>query len=302
MSAFNSLAGLGARPAAFIEVSALSATPTSGDVILPGGSGQIAVTLVNNGGATAGTVRGTLTSDSPFATVTSGASNFPSLAPGGSGSNADAVLLQRGAGRSVWHAAGVLAVGLVQRSWHQPDRGQLRGPDRPGLGGHRHRAVRGRAGLHPGRRPGGRGHPARRGGGPDAKLVFRIDGETCNADIGSTTVGLDHTWVGDLIFRLTSPAGTTVTVINQAGGPNNSGNNFCQTALDDDGETSIQTVTPAQNPYTGRFAPASPQSAFNSEDATGTWNLNVSDVLGIDSGNVRAFSIDVSGFDCTPAP
>ena len=68
------------------------------------------------------------------------------------------------------------------------------------------------------------------GGGSVAKLVFRIDGATCNTDIGSTTVGVDHTFVGDLLFRLTSPSGTTVTLMSAPGGAGNRGNNFCQTS------------------------------------------------------------------------
>jgi titin len=61
-------------------------------------------------------------------------------------------------------------------------------------------------------------------------INFRIDGTQCSADEGSTTVGLDHTWVGDLVLTLHSPEGTHVTLIDQAGG---SGNNFCHTLLDD---------------------------------------------------------------------
>jgi subtilisin-like proprotein convertase family protein len=55
------------------------------------------------------------------------------------------------------------------------------------------------------------------------------------ANIGSTTVGVDHTWVGDLTFTLTSPSGRTVKLLNRAGGAINSGNNFCQMFLDDAG-------------------------------------------------------------------
>ena len=301
-SAFNSLAGIGARPAAFLEVSALTATPTTGDVILPGGSGTVSVPLVNNGGATAGIVRGTLTSTSPFATVTSATSNFPSLAPGGSGSNATAfafdVAPDAPCGAQLSFS---LSVSFSGRGPNPTivDFGVQTGRISEDIAS---ATYAGEPVAITDGDPVGVDIPIDMVAGPIAKLVFRIDGETCNADIGSTTVGVNHTWVGDLIFRLTSPAGTTVTVINQAGGPNNSGNNFCQTALDDNGETSIQTVTPAQNPYTGRFAPASPQSAFNGEDANGTWNLNVSDVFFLDSGSVRTFSVDVSGFDCSPAP
>jgi subtilisin-like proprotein convertase family protein len=62
-------------------------------------------------------------------------------------------------------------------------------------------------------------------------LSLQIDGTTCTANIGATTVGIDHTWVGDLRLRLTSPSGTAVDVINRAGGSVKSGNNFCQTVL-----------------------------------------------------------------------
>ncbi|MGH8316239.1 MAG: proprotein convertase P-domain-containing protein, partial [Steroidobacterales bacterium] len=132
------------------------------------------------------------------------------------------------------------------------------------------------------------------------KLAFRIDGNACSTDEGSTDVGIDHTWVGDLILKLTSPTGKTVTVINQAGGGLNSGNNFCQTILTDGAATSIQDVTPADAPFTGTFSPANPLAAYSGENADGPWNLNVSDNAFLDTGTVRSFSVDVSGITCTP--
>jgi subtilisin-like proprotein convertase family protein len=133
-----------------------------------------------------------------------------------------------------------------------------------------------------------------------SKIVYRIDGSTCSAALGSTTVGVDHSWVGDLTFKLKSPAGTTVTLIDRAGGELNSGNNFCQTVLSDTAATSIQNVTSSGAPFTGSFTPASPLAAFAGENADGTWTLNVSDNVDFDTGTVRAFSIDVSGYSCTP--
>jgi subtilisin-like proprotein convertase family protein len=138
------------------------------------------------------------------------------------------------------------------------------------------------------------------GAGQLGKLAFRIDGNACSVDEGSTDVGIDHTWVGDLILTLRSPAGTSVRVINQAGGPLNSGNNFCQTVLTDGAADSIQDVTPDQAPFTGTFSPANPLSAYTGENANGTWTLNVSDNAFFDTGSVRSFSVDVSGFSCTP--
>jgi hypothetical protein len=138
-----------------------------------------------------------------------------------------------------------------------------------------------------------------------ADLNFRIDGTGCDANAGSTTVGVGHTWIGDLTFRLTSPAGTTVTFINRPGGVNNDGNNFCQLLLDDDAGAapSIGSITatgtpPLGPPYTGTFKPQSPFSVFDGEDANGTWILSVNDAVPVDSGSIRAFSLIITGYNC----
>jgi len=124
-------------------------------------------------------------------------------------------------------------------------------------------------------------------------INFRIDGSACNTNVGSTTVGLDHTFVNDLVIKLTSPAGTTVTLINHTDG---SGNNFCQTVLDDDaaGAPNIQTAATANAPFTGTWLPASPLSAFDGQNPNGTWTLSVQDFFNQDTGNIRAFSLIIT--------
>jgi subtilisin-like proprotein convertase family protein len=89
--------------------------------------------------------------------------------------------------------------------------------------------------------------------------------------------------------------------MSRPGGTLNSGNNFCQTVLSDSATASIQTVLTAGAPYTGSFKPASPLSAFNGENADGTWVLTVSDNADFDTGIVRAFGLNIKGFDCTTA-
>ncbi|MBS0195283.1 MAG: immunoglobulin domain-containing protein [Planctomycetes bacterium] len=125
-------------------------------------------------------------------------------------------------------------------------------------------------------------------------LKLRFDGSSCNATAGSTTVGLDHTYVGDLTISLQSPSGTVVTVMSRPGGTANSGNNFCGTVLDDAGASSIQSISSAAAPWTGTFSPNSPLSAFNGQSPNGTWVLKVVDSANVDTGNVRAFSLLVS--------
>jgi len=60
---------------------------------------------------------------------------------------------------------------------------------------------------------------------------FRIDGSTCTTAAGATTVGIDHSFVEDLVIELRSPTGTVVPLISRTG---EFGHNFCQTLLDDE--------------------------------------------------------------------
>ncbi|HMN40631.1 MAG TPA: zinc-dependent metalloprotease family protein [Phycisphaerales bacterium] len=136
------------------------------------------------------------------------------------------------------------------------------------------------------------------GGGVIADLDFRFNGTACTTSASSSTVGLNHGSVGQLIVKLTSPQGTTVTLVNRMSGGGatgaNSSNNFCNTVLDDSGAASIQTIAGSNAPFTGTFAPASPLSAFNGEDPTGTWTLNVADVVSGTTGTARAWSLVIT--------
>jgi uncharacterized repeat protein (TIGR01451 family) len=128
-----------------------------------------------------------------------------------------------------------------------------------------------------------------------------IDGATCNATAGSTTVGIDHTFVSDLELTLISPDASSVLVVNNTDG---SGNNFCQTVLDDEsGGPSIQSVVAAGAPFTGSFTPNAALSAFDGEDPNGNWQLQAQDFFGLDIGNIRAFSLTITPALCdAPAP
>jgi subtilisin-like proprotein convertase family protein len=144
------------------------------------------------------------------------------------------------------------------------------------------------------------------GVGNIADVNFRIDGTSCNTTNPSLTVGVDHSWVGDLAFTLTSPGGTSVVLMSRPGGGTfgSSGNNFCQTVLDDEGgNPSIQSIQstgapPLGPPYTGTFTPLNALSAFDGQNANGTWTLNVSDNAAGDTGFVRAFSLIFSPLSC----
>ena len=114
--------------------------------------------------------------------------------------------------------------------------------------------------------------------------------------VGDVDLGVlaTHTWRGDLRITLQSPAGTQVQLVN--GDPNNiSGDNF-NVRLNDGGAQTVNTdgntVTHSTSapPYQNDFSPNSPLSAFNGENAQGTWRLEICDQYPqADNGNfVRA--------------
>jgi subtilisin-like proprotein convertase family protein len=106
---------------------------------------------------------------------------------------------------------------------------------------------------------------------------------------------LNHTWVGDLSVTLTSPANTTVTLMNMPGGASNAGDNICQTVLDDEGGAfSIQNVAAGGAPYRGTFRSANALTAFRGQNPNGTWFLTVSDAASQDTGAVRAFTLSLT--------
>jgi subtilisin-like proprotein convertase family protein len=129
--------------------------------------------------------------------------------------------------------------------------------------------------------------------GPLSRVAFSIDGSECSADQASSTVGLQHSFVGDLIGTLRGPDGTTVTLFDRTGGV---GNNFCRTVFTDSAARAIQGASSTAAPFTGDWRPAEPLAAFRGHAGDGTWTFTVSDLLRADTGVLRAVSLNVSGF------
>ena len=121
------------------------------------------------------------------------------------------------------------------------------------------------------------------GVGGASNLKFSVDGATCSATEGSTTVGIDHTFVGDLVGTLTSPSGKSVTLFSRTGG---TGANICQAVFDDSAARSFSSAQPSEAPFTGSWKPA-----------TGTqWRLSLSNLLHRDEVNQRRL-VDDAGND-----
>ncbi len=136
------------------------------------------------------------------------------------------------------------------------------------------------------------------GVGPVSRVTFSIDGTECSSERDSTTVGLDHTFVGDLVGTLTSPDGTTVTLFERTA---DDGVNLCRTVFADDADRSIQVAGPEDAPFTGSWQPAEPLSALVGGPGDGTWTFRVEDLAGEDIGAIRAVSVNAYGFVGTGA-
>ncbi|MES2412032.1 MAG: zinc-dependent metalloprotease family protein [Bacteroidota bacterium] len=109
-----------------------------------------------------------------------------------------------------------------------------------------------------------------------------ITGVVSDVNIG---LNVTHTYPNDLIIAVNSPGDANqVPVWNRACGGNN---NFNVTL--NDGSPAFTCVAN----MTGTFSPSSPLSAFNGDDANGTWSLLAADFYNDDTGTLNSWSIQV---------
>jgi uncharacterized repeat protein (TIGR01451 family) len=112
-----------------------------------------------------------------------------------------------------------------------------------------------------------------------------------------------HTWRSDLRVNLISPAGTNVTVMTWTGNVQ-SGNNV-NDKFDDEAAAVLTThnatvndpLVPVPEPYSHSFRPSSPLSAFDGQDALGTWTMTICDAVGADLGTFNRADLFI-----TPRP
>lgn len=147
------------------------------------------------------------------------------------------------------------------------------------------------------------------GVGTVSDLNFKFDPAVpanCDGTVNDVDCAVNHSWVGDLIFKITPPDGApTVTIFDRPGVPvpstvGCSNNNLSLLTLNDEG--GFPSVETQMNPGptcntallfpTGNFSPNNPLSALDGENADGNWTINVSDNAGGDTGSVRRFSFE----------
>ncbi|MFN7967374.1 MAG: proprotein convertase P-domain-containing protein [Acidobacteriota bacterium] len=99
---------------------------------------------------------------------------------------------------------------------------------------------------------------------------------------------LAHTADGNVTVRLRHPDGSFVNLSSRRG---DTGDNFDNTLFDDAAITPISAGVP---PYAGSFKPESPLAAFAGKSAQGTWQLEVIDDFGVDSGTIIGFELQLT--------
>ena len=105
----------------------------------------------------------------------------------------------------------------------------------------------------------------------------------------------DHTYRGDFSIDVISPAGTRVQILTENGGD---GDDNIDVLFDDASADPLDDNTPdntAAPLYDRTVAPANPLSAFNGEDALGTWELEFCDNFDVDSGTYNSSELRITG-------
>lgn len=123
----------------------------------------------------------------------------------------------------------------------------------------------------------------------------------------NVTMGLTHTWFGDLTISLTkmtgSGAGTSILFSN--GTPDDSSNLSGLYTMDDDAATTWDAASAGGGDAfvipAGSYRPDQALNAFDGFNMQGVWQLKVIDTFGFDTGSINHLSITVD-FNPVPAP
>jgi subtilisin-like proprotein convertase family protein len=103
------------------------------------------------------------------------------------------------------------------------------------------------------------------------------------------TFNTNHTWIGDLVVKLSHPDGTQITLWNRTcNNPQASGINI---TFQDGAGTIV-----CGSPTSGTYSPIGLLSAFNGKPTNGNWTLTAQDFYNVDSGSIVSWGVD---FGCT---
>ncbi|MFL5735052.1 MAG: S8 family serine peptidase [Chloroflexia bacterium] len=118
--------------------------------------------------------------------------------------------------------------------------------------------------------------------------TLQVSGAGTIGDIDVANLNIMHTYIGDLTVTLTGPSGTSVVLFNRS-----CGNTFNIPGVHYDDEASGPVACP---PVAGAtYHPANPLSAFDGENANGTWLLSIYDLPTPETGTLLGWGLRISG-------
>jgi subtilisin-like proprotein convertase family protein len=284
----------GATPQPLVRAETPTVTPDTGDgdqYLEPGESAVVALPLKNVGDGTATGVNVTATTDDARARLTPRTASYGNLARGATKTRNFRLTLRDDypLGRKVAIDARVAFAGALSPT----TRSLTIATGQPAAEATTF-AYTGAAVPIPDNNPAGASVTIPVSGfGYASSVAFSIDGTTCNTTEGSETVGIDHTYVGDLTGTLTAPGGQTATLFTSS---LNSGNNMCQVLFHDGATEPFTSAGSTDAPFTGEWRPFTPLAGLVDEPVDGNWTFKVADGFGVDTGNIRAVSLRIKGF------
>ncbi len=120
------------------------------------------------------------------------------------------------------------------------------------------------------------------------------------SEVNVNNLRIDHTYIGDLRVQLTSPAGTTVTLLDRIGFPESpfgcGGEDILLNFSDNAGQSATElenTCNDSGFGVQGTYQPLDPFLAFAGEPTEGTWTLRVFDNANSDVGRLISWELDL---------
>ncbi|WP_410669364.1 S8 family serine peptidase [Amycolatopsis sp. cmx-4-68] len=291
------LAYTGASPQPLAVAQQPTVTPADGGPALdPGDTAKVTLPVTNDGDGTAVSTSVVLTSPTPGVTVAPRSKSYGTISPGQTGVNDFTITVPASQQLGV---PVVLNARVTFAGAHSPTTSTFSLPVGTPSPVVQDFAYAGAPVAIPDNSPVGASVTIPVSGvGRASKVSFSVDGTTCSTDPNSTTVGLNHSYVGDLVGTLTSPSGAKATVFQRNG---SSGKNLCQVVFTDTAAAAFSTVTSANAPFTGSWRPTQALTGLTGAVVDGTWTFGVVDAAGGDAGSIRSVALHLNGFVQPPA-
>jgi subtilisin-like proprotein convertase family protein len=291
------LAYTGASPQPLAVAQQPTVTPADGGSALdPGDTAKVTLPVTNDGDGTAVSTSVVLTSPTPGVTVAPRSKSYGTISPGQTGVNDFTITVPASQQLGV---PVVLNARVTFAGAHSPTTSAFSLPVGTPSPVTQDFAYTGAPVAIPDNSPVGASVTIPVSGvGRASKVTFSVDGTACSTDPASTTVGLNHSYVGDLVGTLTSPSGAKATVFQRNG---SSGKNLCQVVFTDTAAAAFSTVTSANAPFTGSWRPTQALTGLTGAVVDGTWTFGVVDAAGGDAGSIRSVALHVNGFVQPPA-